>query len=149
MQTQLAYSIRPLARLPSVDVFLTFEHSQTRNRVNWCYKILSTKLDTYLYIDVSTSELVWNILINDYSRRKQSSKLYDLSISASSVDISGIKNWSSLSTGEQKKNDSDELVVVVVRFIDASKLGVLLKERNVMISFLSNLSRIFGNFLKI
>lgn len=140
MQAQLVYTIRPLARLPSIDVLLTFEHSQTRNRVNWCYKILSKV--TYLYMDPQTAEIVWNMLVVE-ARKKSSKKLYDLSTTASSIDIMGVRKWSSLSTDETKE---DELVVV--KFVDASKLGVLLKERNVMISFLSNLSRLVGNLLK-
>lgn len=141
MQTQRVYSVRPLVRASDsgLEISLTFETNH-QSRVSWHYQINNN--DNLLLIDPSTAELVWNKLVLEClwkrdDRVRKRDKMFDLiAKDASSSTTCRVRRW----------NNNEDSIVVDLRFLDAEKLGVVLKERNLFFSFFSSLSSLAGSF---
>lgn len=143
LQTQRVYTIRPLVRTDDsrLEVSLTFETNH-HGRVSWNYEINSN--DILLLVDPATAELVWNKLVLEClwkrdDRVRKRDKMFDLIAKDASTTFGRVRKWN---------NESDEDSIVDLRFLDAEKLGVVLKERNLFFSFFSSLSSLAGSSFK-
>jgi len=142
-----AYTIRPVVKLPDLELTFTFgsnsissnKLSQQTTRIDWCYNLAPVTNIADLFVDSDSLEHVWNLLIRDVMfEYDKHGKLYQLSLAMSSTNRNRfrIKRWT-VSSQEDVINDGQLLA-----FIDPNLLGVVLKERIVLFSVLSSLSLI-------
>lgn len=142
LQSGVSYSVRPLVKLPSMQILLTYEsRSDIDRRIYWRYSIESPSHQKF-HINRQLAQELWTRLVVetlcDDRELISLGKSYVLSVLSSEnvVKIGGLESW--------KTNKDEKLTSSDFYFLDVDKIGVILRERNLMFSFFSTLSSILG-----